>query len=103
MPPQRVWFLHRFGLETAIDFAHFGHESSIVFEGTTGMYEAIKVEAFIKTGFIWIVSSRKLKVLSLVLHSCLVKRVLTDSINELVIAVIASFLYPCMSNVGNEW
>ena len=59
MPPQRVWLLHRFGLETAIDFAHFGLESGIVFEGTTGMYEAIKVEAFIKTGFIWIVSSRK--------------------------------------------
>ena len=58
-PPPRVWFLHRFGLKTGIDFAHFGLESGIVFEGTTGMYEAIKLEAFIKTGFIWIVSSRK--------------------------------------------
>ena len=44
-----------------------------------------------------------MKVLSVVLHSCQVKRVLTDSINELVIAVIASFLYPCVSNVSNEW
>ena len=59
MPPQKVRFLHRFSLETGIDFAHFGRESGIVFEGTTGGYEAIKVEAFIKTGFIWIVSSRK--------------------------------------------
>ena len=58
-PPQRVWFVHRFGLKTGIDFAHLGLESGIVFEGTTGMYEAIKLEAFIKTGFIWIVSSRK--------------------------------------------
>ena len=35
-PPPRVWFVHRFGLKTGIDFAHFGLESSIVFEGTTG-------------------------------------------------------------------
>ena len=59
VPPQRVWFVHRFGLKTGIDLAHLGLESGIVFEGTTGMYEAIKLEAFIKTGFIWIVSSRK--------------------------------------------
>ena len=58
-PSPRVWFVHRFDLKTGIDFAHLGLESSIVFEGTTGMYEAIKLEAFIKTGFIWIVSSRK--------------------------------------------
>ena len=60
-PPPRVWFVHRFGLKTGIDFAHLGLESGIVFEGTTGVYEAIKLEAFIKTGFIWIVSSRKTK------------------------------------------
>ena len=29
------------------------------FRGNYGMYEAIKLEAFIKTGFIWTVSSRK--------------------------------------------
>ena len=40
--------MHRFGLKTGI-----------VLEETTEMYEAIKLEAFIKTGFIWIVSSRK--------------------------------------------
>lgn len=49
-PLQRVWFVHRFGLKTGI-----------VLEETTEMYEAIKLEAFIKTGFIWIVSSRKTK------------------------------------------
>ena len=27
-----VWFLRRFGLKTGIDFAHFGLESSMVFE-----------------------------------------------------------------------
>ena len=29
MPPQRVWFLRRFGLNTGIHFAHFGVESSM--------------------------------------------------------------------------
>ena len=33
--------LRRFGLKTGIDFAHFGLESGMVFEGTTGMYEGI--------------------------------------------------------------
>ena len=33
VPPQRVWLLDLFGLKTAIDFAHFGLESGIVFEG----------------------------------------------------------------------
>ena len=47
-PPQRVWFVHCFGLKTGIDFAHFGLESGIVFEGTRRMYEAIKLEAFNK-------------------------------------------------------
>ena len=39
--PQRVWFLHHFGLKTGIDFAHFGLESGMDFEGTTGVYEHI--------------------------------------------------------------
>ena len=34
MPPQRVRFLHRFGLKMGIDFAHFGLESGMVFEET---------------------------------------------------------------------
>ena len=33
--PQRVGFLRRFGLKTGIDFAHFGLESGMVFEGIT--------------------------------------------------------------------
>ena len=41
VPPQRVWFLRRFGLNTDIDFAHFGLEWGMVFEGTTGVYERI--------------------------------------------------------------
>ena len=35
VPPQRVWFLSRFGLKTGIDFDHFGLKSGIVFKGTT--------------------------------------------------------------------
>ena len=41
VPPDRVRFLRRFGLKTGIDFAHFGLESGMVFEGTTGVYERI--------------------------------------------------------------
>ena len=40
-PPQGVWVLRRFGLKTGIDFAHFGLESGMVFEGATGVYERI--------------------------------------------------------------
>ena len=40
-PPHRVGFLRRFGLETGIQFVHFGLESGMVFEGTTGVYERI--------------------------------------------------------------
>ena len=36
--PQRVWFLRRYGLKTGIDLAHFGLESGMVFEETTGVY-----------------------------------------------------------------
>ena len=39
--PHRVGFLRRFGLKTGIHFAHFGLESGMVFEGTTGVYEGI--------------------------------------------------------------
>ena len=31
--------MRRFGLKTGIDFIHFGLESGMVFEGTTGVYE----------------------------------------------------------------
>ena len=39
--PQTVWFLGLFGLKTGIHFAHFGPESGMIFEGTTGVYERI--------------------------------------------------------------
>ena len=41
VPPQRVGFLRSFGLKTGIHFSHFGPESSMVFEGATGVYERI--------------------------------------------------------------
>ena len=41
VPPHRVGFLGRFGLKTSIHFGHFGLESGMVFEGTTGVYERI--------------------------------------------------------------
>ena len=42
LPPHWVGFLRRFGLkEAAIFFVHFGLESGMVFEGTTGVYEVI--------------------------------------------------------------
>ena len=33
--------LHRSGLKTGIDFAHFGLESAMAFKGTTGVDEGI--------------------------------------------------------------
>ena len=39
--PDRVGFLCRFGLKTGMHFGHFGLESGMVFEGTTGVYERI--------------------------------------------------------------
>ena len=40
--PKGCGFWAFFGLKTGIDFAHFGLESaSMVFEGTTGVYECI--------------------------------------------------------------
>ena len=44
VPPQRVGFLGLFGLKTGIDFAHFGLESGMVFEGNTGVYERIQFQ-----------------------------------------------------------
>ena len=41
VPSHRVGFLRRFGLKTGIHSAHFGLESGMVFEGTTGLYERI--------------------------------------------------------------
>ena len=41
VPPHRVGSLHRFRLKKRIDFAHFGLESGMVFEGTAGVYELI--------------------------------------------------------------
>jgi len=34
VPPQRVWFLSRFGLKTSIDFEHFGLKLGMVNGGT---------------------------------------------------------------------
>ena len=39
--PKQACFLHRFGLKTGIDFVHFGLESGMILEGTTGVYECI--------------------------------------------------------------
>ena len=41
VPHQKVWFLCRYGLKTGKDFAHFGLESGMAFEGTTGVYDRI--------------------------------------------------------------
>ena len=38
---KRYGFCAFFGLKTVIDFARFGLESGMVFEGTTGVYERI--------------------------------------------------------------
>ena len=37
VPPHRVGFLRCLGLKTGIHFAHFGLESGMVLEGTTGL------------------------------------------------------------------
>ena len=39
--PHWVGFLHRFGLKTGMHLAHFGLESGVDFEGTTGVYDRI--------------------------------------------------------------
>ena len=47
VPPQKVGFLHRFGLKMGIDFAHFGLESGMVYEGTTVVYYCVRRFSFI--------------------------------------------------------
>ena len=42
VPHQRVRFWRRFGLKTGIDFAHFGLESGMVYEGTTVVYQRVR-------------------------------------------------------------
>ena len=39
--PKRAWFLSQFGLETGIDFDHYGLKSGMVFKGTTRAYKRI--------------------------------------------------------------
>ena len=34
VPPQRVWFLSRFGLKSGIDFEHFGLKLGMIIGGT---------------------------------------------------------------------
>ena len=41
VPPHRVGFLRRLGLKTGMQFAHFGLESGMVCEETTGVYERL--------------------------------------------------------------
>jgi len=42
VPPQRVWFLSRFGLKTGIDFEHFGLKLGMVIRRTfTKAYKLI--------------------------------------------------------------
>ena len=42
VPPQRVWFLSRFGLKTGLDFGHFGLKLGMVIGGTfTKAYKLI--------------------------------------------------------------
>ena len=40
-PPPKGRFLRRFGLKSGKEFAHFGLESGMVFEETTGVYKRI--------------------------------------------------------------
>ena len=37
-----MWVLHCFGLKTGIDFAHFGREAGMVYEGTTVVYQFVR-------------------------------------------------------------
>ena len=41
VPPQRVWFLSRFGLKTGIDFDNYGLISGRVF-GAENIYESLQ-------------------------------------------------------------
>ena len=54
VPPHRVWILHLFRLKMGIDFAHFGLESDMVFEKTTGvMYLSFQFQMNKKEREIW--------------------------------------------------
>ena len=46
------WFVCLFSLKTGIHFAHFGLESGMVFEGTTGAYVSIPNEYANLKGFL---------------------------------------------------
>ena len=41
VPPQRLWFLSRFGLKTGIDFDNYGLKSGRVF-GAGNIYESLQ-------------------------------------------------------------
>ena len=42
MPPQRVGLLRRFSLKTGVDFAHFGLETGMVYEGITVVHQCVR-------------------------------------------------------------
>ena len=44
VPPQRVGFLRRFDPKTGMDFAHFGLESGMVYEGTVSMCSSFQFQ-----------------------------------------------------------
>ena len=48
VPPQRVWFLSRFGVKTGIDFQHFGLKLGMLIGGT--FTKAINLFFFPATG-----------------------------------------------------
>ena len=41
VPPQRVWFLSRFGLKTGKDFDHYGLTSGMVYKGITRAHKHV--------------------------------------------------------------
>ena len=41
VPPQKVWFLSRFGPKSGMGFEHYGLKSGMVFKGTTRAYKRI--------------------------------------------------------------
>ena len=45
VPPQRVWFLSRFGLKTGIDFDNYSLKSGRVF-GAGNIYESLQTYFF---------------------------------------------------------
>ena len=48
--PKGMVFLRRSGLKTSVDFTHFGLESGMVFEGTTGVKNVFVVSIPNKKG-----------------------------------------------------